>query len=162
MGYADHKAGEAVLTQFVELMARLVLDDFQQQLAGRDLTLIQAQVLRALRAEPLAAGQLAARFGIRPSAVTQMTDRLLRKGLIERRALPEDRRAVVIALTTDGERLIDELGARRSQLLVTALADLKGETWAQVVAAFEQVITALEKFESRPMSLAGVRSQHQS
>ena len=50
---------EEVLNSFAEVMSRLLIERYQRHLAELDLTLLQAQVLRALRRGSLLTGQLA-------------------------------------------------------------------------------------------------------
>lgn len=139
---------EGILNQFAEVMSKLMLDHYHQQVTALDLTLLQAQVLRALRPGPMPIGQLAAALGISAPAITQMTDRLIRKRLIERRALPGDRRAVVITLSAKGRRLVDQFRQRRSEIFSRALTQLSEADQAQVIKALGKVIEALEEYES--------------
>jgi DNA-binding MarR family transcriptional regulator len=98
--------------EFVERLRRendgLMLDQYQQQIAELDLTIPQAQALRILRRGALTPGHLAEELGMSAPALTQLTDRLDRKGLIERKPAEGDRRCVIVALTARGKRLIDE------------------------------------------------------
>ncbi|OLB63860.1 MAG: MarR family transcriptional regulator [Actinobacteria bacterium 13_2_20CM_2_72_6] len=49
--------------------------------------------------------ELGAAVGTRPATLTGILDRLERRGLVSRGTRPGDRRAVVIALTPEGERV---------------------------------------------------------
>lgn len=51
---------------------------------------------------------LADQVALSPGGVTRLADRLSDEGLIERRACPEDRRRVHLALTPKGARVLDE------------------------------------------------------
>src|SRR5919112_4792578 len=89
-----------VLDGFGEVMSRLMVDQLQKHLSELDLTLPQVQVLRILhRGGTVPTGKLAQCLKISAPATTQLTDRLLRKGLIERRHSEDDRRAVLVALS---------------------------------------------------------------
>jgi DNA-binding MarR family transcriptional regulator len=71
----------------------------------RDLGITQAEahVLAALADEgSLPVGALVAAFGHRPSTLTSVLSRLEKRGLIERRINPADRRSFLILLTDDG------------------------------------------------------------
>ena len=67
---------------------------------------------------------LAEAWGTDASAATWVVDRLERKGLVERRECPEDRRARYAALTPQGETLIAEIFPEHALALEHALAGL--------------------------------------
>lgn len=154
-GAATGKA-EEVLNSFAEVMSRLLIERYQQHLAEIDLTLLQAQVLRALRRGSLLTGQLATELRISAPALTQLTDRLVRKGLIERQAAADDRRCVLVTLSAKGRRLVDQFRRQRSDIFNGALTYLSDAEQAQVVEGLGKVIEALEKYESQPV---GVRQR---
>jgi len=139
---------EEVLTNFTEVMSRLMIDQYQQQITELELTLPQAQVLRVLRRGPLPTGQLAAELRISAPAITQLTDRLLRKELIERRATADDRRCVIVALSEKGARLVDQFRQRRREIFTRALGDLSKSDQKQVIEVLGRVVRALESYES--------------
>jgi DNA-binding MarR family transcriptional regulator len=141
---------EGILNGFAEAMTMILLDLHQQHLAALDLTLPQAQVLRVLRREgAVPTGQLAIALRISAPAITQLTDRLIRKGLIERQAAEHDRRTVLIALSGKGRRLVDQFRQRRRDIFSRALAQLAEAERAEVIAALEKVVAALEQYESQ-------------
>src|SRR5918912_408170 len=107
---------EEVLGSFTEVMSRLMIDHYQKQINELDLTLPQAQVLRVLRPGCMTTGQLASAMRISAPAITQLTDRLIRKGLIERSAAADDRRCVIVALSAEGRRLVDQFRQRRREI----------------------------------------------
>src|SRR5215831_13769343 len=115
---------EAILDRFVEGLFRMMLEHHQRHLVEMELTLSQAQALRLLREAPLATSKLAASIGISAPAVSQLTDRLAKKQLIERRAIDTDRRSVIVALTEKGRRAVDGFRARRSEVFGEALSRL--------------------------------------
>jgi DNA-binding MarR family transcriptional regulator len=148
MGGVSGAEAEEVLNRFAEVMSKLLIEQHQQRLAALDLTLLQAQVLRVLRRGPLLTGQLATELRITAPAITQLTDRLIRKGLIERQAAVDDRRCVMVALSAKGRRLVDQFRRQRSQIFTGALAYLRDDEQAQVVEGLSKVIEALERYES--------------
>lgn len=140
----------AILDGFGEAMSRLMVDQFQKHLAELELTLPQVQVLRILhRQGAVPTGKLAQCMRISAPATTQLTDRLIRKGLIVRKASEDDRRAVLVELSGAGRRLIDKFRERRNAIFVKALSSLGEDERAQVVSSLEKVIAALASFEAR-------------
>jgi DNA-binding MarR family transcriptional regulator len=139
---------EEVLNSFTELMSGLLIDQYQEHIAELELTLTQAQVLRVLRRGPLPTGQLAVELKISAPAITQLTDRLLRKGLIERKHSTDDRRAVIVALSEQGSCLVDQFRQRRREIFSGALAHLSRAEQGQVVEVLGKVVAALQNYDS--------------
>ena len=87
-------------------------------------TLTQFRTLVVLRTSgPSRLGPLAERLGVNSSSALRTVDRLLAAGLVSRAEDAEDRRAVVIALTPKGSRLVDTVTDRRR----TAIAEIVRE-----------------------------------
>ena len=149
MAKARGADAEAVFDRFMEMMFKLMLDHHRKQADELDLTMPQAQALKILRAGPLCTGELAVRLRISAPAVTQLTDRLTRKQLIERRAVDGDRRSVLVALTPKGRRAVDRFRERRNTIFSGAMAELDQEDRASVVFALAKVVGALEKIQSQ-------------
>jgi DNA-binding MarR family transcriptional regulator len=139
-----------VINGFAEVMSKLLVEHHQKHLAELDLTLLQAQALKVLRHDgPVLTGQLAAELGITAPAITQLTDRLVRKRLIERRASANDRRSVQITLSARGKRLVDQFRQRRSDIFSQALKSLDEREQTQIVSALEKLVAALEEYEQK-------------
>lgn len=135
---------EEILNDFAEKLSGLMIDHYQRHIAELDLTLPQAQALRILRRGPRTTGRLAEELGMSAPALTQLTDRLVRKELIERRTDEGDRRCVIVALTAKGARLVDDVRARRREVFYGALERLSGPEQAQVFEALSLVVNALD------------------
>ena len=146
---AIEAAGE-VLDGFIEGLFRLMLDHHQTLVFEMDLTLVQAQALKLLRAEPLPTSKLAAALGISAPAVTQLTDRLGRKKLIVRQTVQSDRRTVMVAVTEKGERVVDTFRQRRGEVFADALSRLSEDDQLEVIAALGKVTAVLRWQEPVP------------
>lgn len=132
------------MNDFAEKMSGLMIDHYQRHIAELELTLPQAQALRILRRGPLTTGRLADELGMSAPALTQLTDRLVRKELIERRTDEGDRRCVIVALTQKGAKLVDDVRARRRDVFYGALGHLSGPEQEQVYKALSLVVGALD------------------
>jgi DNA-binding MarR family transcriptional regulator len=139
---------EEVLNSFTEIMSGLMIDQYQKQITELELTLPQAQLLRVLRRGPMQTGQLAAEMRISAPAITQLTDRLIRKGLIERSATADDRRCVIVALSDEGRLLVDQFRQRRREIFSEALSGLSEAERKQALEVLGKVVKALESYES--------------
>jgi DNA-binding MarR family transcriptional regulator len=138
---------ESVLDRFLETLFRLMMESYQRQADEMNLTLPQAHALKVLRHSAMTTGELANQLGISAPAVTQLTDRLCRKQLLERRADSGDRRAVIVVLTGRGRRTVDRFRRRRNEVLSEALLLLEEQDKTQVMAALGKTLAALERYE---------------
>ena len=81
---------------------------------AEDVTLAQYRALVELAARgPQRPADLASALGVDRSTATRMCDRLVRKGLVQRRRISSDRRGVRISLTGAGRALVQEVTRRR-------------------------------------------------
>lgn len=83
-----------------------------QRLKNHDLTVEQLHILKQLL---VANGQTQRRLcegaGKSPANITRILDRLEKKGRINRKKNPDDRRSTLVFLTEDGETLLTEVKA---------------------------------------------------
>src|SRR5690606_2433530 len=71
---------------------------------------------------PLTAGTIADRTGLTTGSVTALVDRLQRRGLVQRRPDPADRRRVVVEPDSDGLEPLHRYFHRRSRSLAQLYA----------------------------------------
>ena len=71
------------------------------------------------------------------TVLTRIADRLVRKGLVERREDPEDRRAVCLWLTDAGRSLHRELTPIRDAVVAQVTDSLSGAEQRKLTAALE-------------------------
>jgi DNA-binding MarR family transcriptional regulator len=120
--------GEMEKGQPAFLLAQLgayAASQFAERLGSLALTPPDAGILRLLRvAAGMSQQELAAKLQIHPSRLVAILDNLEKRGLVERRANPDDRRLYSLHLTKDGGELLQRIGkvAREHQdALLTAL-----------------------------------------
>ncbi|MCG2623305.1 MarR family transcriptional regulator [Arthrobacter sp. I2-34] len=103
---------------------------------GWDVTAAQSSVLTTLLDRgPLRMGELAAVEGVRMPTATSVVARLVKLGLVERTADPQDRRAVQVGLTAQGRIQIDALSAERNANFAELLGRLSAEERGLLQAA---------------------------
>jgi DNA-binding MarR family transcriptional regulator len=79
----------------------------QTQAAGFDLTSVQFAALDAIAGQPgIDQASLAATIGFDRATIGGVLDRLEAKGLVRRNVSPDDRRARVLHLTREGQKLL--------------------------------------------------------
>lgn len=87
-----------------------------RQVAHLEITATQAVVLKQLgESGPVRANELGERLMISGATLTGILDRLEKMAMLERRADPEDRRAIMIDLTSGGHRLVDQIEGLQSK-----------------------------------------------
>jgi DNA-binding MarR family transcriptional regulator len=142
LGKADYER----LAEFRYLLRRfLIFSETAAEEAG--LTAQQHQALLAIKGFPgrhhITTGELAERLGIRHHSAVGLVDRLASKALVNRRSGSDDRRQVLIELTSKAEDVLAKLSAaHRSEL--ERLAPL--------------LRTLLEHFDVSPRAPAGSTS----
>jgi DNA-binding MarR family transcriptional regulator len=74
--------------------------------------------------EGLKMGELSRRLMVTSGNVTGLTDQLVREGLVERMAIPADRRAFLIRLTVRGKQAFDAMAAEHESWVIEMLSGL--------------------------------------
>jgi MarR family transcriptional regulator, 2-MHQ and catechol-resistance regulon repressor len=89
------------------------------------LTLAEFGALEALfHKGPMLLGELQRRILVSSGGITYLVDRLEKRGLVERRECPGDRRARLAALTPAGEALVREIFPAHATRIKSALGGL--------------------------------------
>ncbi len=79
-------------------------------------------------------GEIRQELMVSSGGITYLIDRLENKGLVERRACKEDRRATYAALTGEGDALLRSIVPEHARVLEQALSGLTLEEQAQITA----------------------------
>lgn len=82
-------------------------------------------------------------LGVTRAAASRSVDRLVRRGLIDRTASQEDRRAVVLALTPESEGLLARFEEVRTRELLRVLGDFPPEKMRAVVSLLDELAARL-------------------
>jgi len=108
----EHTTAIRDLIASATIFASTVGDLVEEQLkavAGDLVTLAQLKVLTLVaRADALGVGDVAAFLGVSPAAASKTVRRLEEHGLLERIAVPGDRRTLHLSLTDEARRLLDD------------------------------------------------------
>ena len=107
------------------------------------LTVAQYLALRAIKAAPLPAAELARGTGVSGPAVSQLVSALVSAGLVERQPSEADRRTSALALTTGGARALDSATALVAERLAELLSDLPKPEADALARLLERVEAAL-------------------
>ncbi|MFC0544804.1 MarR family winged helix-turn-helix transcriptional regulator [Kutzneria chonburiensis] len=95
-----------------------------------------------------------------PSTVSRQVAQLVRAGLLERRADPQDGRACLLAATDKGSQLFDDMRAKRSLHLDQMLASWPLDRRQQLVELFDALNTDIENY--RPQMATAIAEQRKA
>ncbi|MBL3569196.1 MarR family transcriptional regulator [Rhodovulum sp. BSW8] len=121
------------------------------ELYGRELaraaglTAVQIRVLQIVAETGQSTPKtIATRMGVSQATMTTLIDRLVAKGLVDRRRSEADRRQMNIAITPEGRAAIDRAPDPLHDRYVTAFEKLPDYEQAMLVAALERVAALLD------------------
>lgn len=86
---------------------------------------------------------LADRLLVNSSTALRMVDRLANRGLVSRRVNPASRREVLLRLTETGQRIVNEVTARRREEIAAIVVNMSARDRAGLVKALSAFATAL-------------------
>ena len=126
----------------LDIALRHVDSIYEQETRALGLSVIEWYVLRALyEQDGQMASRLAEAIGRPVTSFTPILDDIQRKGLIERRSDPADRRAVKIHLTKKGQALKERIAASAEQIESNLRQQFSGKDWQ----GYERVLADLQK-----------------
>ena len=102
----------------------------------------RGRLLWVIGDKPVRAGLVAQQLKLSAGAVTELVERLVDEGLVRRDADPDDRRAVVLALTAEGRRVRERYELAASSALAEVLGRLSGPQRRRLRAAFADLNAA--------------------
>ncbi len=127
---------------------RSFLREATRALEPLGLEMWEYDVLSALRrhGEPfrLSASRLARETGLSTGAMTNRIDRLEDRGLVERQPHASDRRRVMVRLTRQGKKVIDEAIGYRLDAAVESLRELTAKQQAQLAVLLRKAVLSSE------------------
>jgi DNA-binding MarR family transcriptional regulator len=88
------------------------------------LSLARTKVLTQLQSGPARPSVLAGQLGFAPRTITELVDSLERDALVTRQADPTDRRALLVALTRDGQAALAVAQTARAHLMTRVFGAL--------------------------------------
>ncbi len=101
---------------------------------------------------PQLLGEVQRRILVTSGGVTYLVDRLEEKGLLERQACPEDRRARYAVLTPAGERLITRIFPDHAERLERVLRGLNGAEQDEAIRLLRKLGLYAEELAEGPAS----------
>ncbi|MFD1507807.1 MarR family winged helix-turn-helix transcriptional regulator [Lacimonas salitolerans] len=117
-----------------------------------DTTLPRFDVMSALHRHPdgLRMSELSGVLKVSNGNVTGIVDRLAEEGLVERVAVPGDRRAMVARLTAQGHTVFAGQAAEHEELIDRLFAEISAEEAKQFSTRLKELAGALEARGDKP------------
>lgn len=136
-----------------QLQTRVLLKNAPKDLglpdAPKELTLPQLSTLLAIRdRRELSLKDVAEATGVSAPSASVMVDRLVDLGVLTREAGRQDRRAVRLALSKEGERVVETLEEQLLRALVDLIEQVGPELarqWCEVYARIQEIIDEEER-----------------
>jgi DNA-binding MarR family transcriptional regulator len=138
--------------QLVELL-RQINKEISKRLVPifreKKLSIAEISVLMRMNRPPACrASELAAMIGIPSSTVTGILDRLERRGLLERRRDPNDRRSILITITQKTKDFVADLMTSMEGMLREAFRSLPDSRTQRLIEDLRFILKALEQQSS--------------
>ncbi|NUK30698.1 MarR family transcriptional regulator [Parageobacillus sp. VR-IP] len=113
-----------------------------------DMTNDQYYLLRYIKKKmKCTSTELASMFGVNKSAITAMTNRLVKKGLIQRTRDQNDRRVVYLTLTERGDEWITETEEKIHKLVESFITKFSEKEIEAFIQTYEKLARILQEME---------------
>lgn len=89
--------------------------------------------------------EVANELNVSLSAITALTDRLYKTGLIKRDRDEKDRRLVWLTITPQGEKTLQDCGVNRQEVFRKYLGDLSQEDLASLINICDKILSSMKK-----------------
>jgi DNA-binding MarR family transcriptional regulator len=132
------------LIAVIVTLARLIRTEADKRARAHGMTRAQWTILINLERQPgLLQKELAEVLEVEPITVARLVDRLEARGMVERRADPNDRRCWRLHLTDASRPLMSEIGGQLAELADIVTAGLPDDTLRIVAASLSSMRDAI-------------------
>lgn len=117
----------------------------------------QALILKALKNNSLSAGELATQVSLSQGTVTDILNRLEKRGLINRRRDTEDRRRVLVKTTEAAQSLLEQSPPLLQESFAQRFGDLHDWEQTQLLASLQRIAAMMdaEDIDAAPVLSCG-------
>lgn len=137
-----------VLSEWVGVFMRRSMRDFMHSMKASGLSMPQLSTLmRLYYHESCGVSEIGSQLGVTNAAASQMIERLVRQGLLERAEHPEDRRAKQLKLTSKGRALINKAIEARRRWMEALTTALTREEQTAIITALTSLTQAARNLE---------------
>ncbi|GMK45849.1 hypothetical protein PghCCS26_29770 [Paenibacillus glycanilyticus] len=133
-----------LIGQFRLFLKNVANDWSKKTMAGMNTT--QFKLLYTLHSSgPLKVSELAELLGLTSGAITGIADKMLAEGLISRERTADDRRVVIIALTSAGDKLVNQVMECHEELFSSFFNGLPEEDLQHLRRIFSKLTANMDE-----------------
>lgn len=148
------REAETLFGLFTDLLERVLVTEVLAEIAPLDITPAQFEALQFLgRHDPNYVGDLALGLAVSYPAATKAVDRLVAKGLINRRESETDRRQSELTVTATGREVLERLYQARQERLEGLLGRMTGDDQRALLKGLKGFLTAGFMLDKRLIAL---------
>ena len=138
-----------VLSEWVGVFMRRSMRDFMHSMKDSGLSMPQLSTLmRLYYHQSCGVSEIGSQLGVTNAPASQMIERLVRQGLLERAEDPTDRRAKQLKLTPKGRTLITKAIEARRRWMEELTTALTREQQAGIITALTSLTEAARNLET--------------
>jgi DNA-binding MarR family transcriptional regulator len=114
------------------------------------LSMAQFSILMQLHHKgPCGMSEISERFDVTPAAASQLVDKLVQSGYLERDEDPSDRRAKLLKLSPNGIKLVNEGINERYRWMDEITKNLSADEQKKIIEALDILTNAAKRIENR-------------
>jgi DNA-binding MarR family transcriptional regulator len=158
---APRPLADEVLDELTSWQSRLRMAAFQNW-ARNTLSIVHLSVLAALEAHgPLSMTKLAEALNVSVASATGIVTRMEKRGVVRRRHAEDDRRVVLVEVTSAGAKVARVMEKHRNQRLRTLLDGLTDDELASFLIGLRALAAARSRlhFEKTESGIVAVRTR---
>src|SRR5262245_16011961 len=138
-----------VLSEWVGVFMRRSMRDFMQSMKDSGLSMPQlSTMMRLYYHQTCGVSEVGSHLGVTNAAASQMIERLVQQGLLERAEHPDDRRAKQLKLTPKGRTLISKAIEARRRWMEELTTELTRDQQSAIITALTSLTEAARELES--------------
>ena len=141
------------LSEFTEVFVRRSMSDFFAFMKSTGLSMTQfSTMFRLFHKGSCGVSDVGESLGVTNAAASQMVEKLVQLGHLQRAENPEDRRNKLLTLTPEGEELIQESFEVRRRWMDGLTKFLTDEEQEQILRSLILLTQAIRRFETESQS----------
>lgn len=134
---------------FTNVMRQIFLTPMSSDENQNDVTWAQRKILLLIDSRgPQKMSDIARQICVTMSGATAVVDKMVKMGLVTRHFDPTDRRVVLIALSDDGRKVMQDCVQVQERCFAQVLDRLSPEKRDELLQSFERIHTLLEEIQA--------------